>query len=173
MYVIRGLSAEQIAIHSDQLVALLCDAVDCGASVGFLPPLQDADAREYWGSVRASIHAGTRVLLGALENGTVVGAVQLDLATSPNGLHRAEVMKLFVHRQHRRRGIARALMMAVEEAARAAGRALLVLDTRRGDTAEQLYLNLGYTAAGVIPRYARSASGSLDDTVYMYKELDP
>ena len=64
-------------------------------------------------------------------------------------------------------------MTAVEEAARAAGRTLLVLDTRRGDSAEQLYLNLGYTAAGVIPRYARSASGSLDDTVYMYKELDP
>jgi acetyltransferase len=64
-------------------------------------------------------------------------------------------------------------MTAVEEAARAAGRALLVLDTRRGDSAEQLYLNLGYKAAGVIPRYARSASGSLDDTVYMYKELDP
>src|SRR5688572_4830665 len=101
MYAIRGLSAEQIDSHADQLVALLCDAVDSGASVGFLPPLQDAEAREYWRSVQAAIGAGTRVLLGAVENGTVVGAVQLDLATSPNGRHRAEVMKLFVRRRVR------------------------------------------------------------------------
>jgi hypothetical protein len=37
MYVIRGLPAEQIARHSDQLVALLCDAADSGASVGIIP----------------------------------------------------------------------------------------------------------------------------------------
>src|ERR1700693_1555032 len=48
-----------------------------------------------------------------------------------------------------------------QDAARQAARTLLVLDTRRGDTAEQLYLKLGYVAAGIIPRYARSADGRL------------
>ena len=77
-----------------------------------------------------------------------------------------------VHRGARRRGIGRALMLALEAAARRAGRTLLVLDTRVGDSAELLYLGLGYARAGVIPHYALSAAGTLDATVYMYRELD-
>jgi acetyltransferase len=145
--------------------------VEDGASVGFLPPLSAADARGYWRAVLQAVSGGTRVLLVALDDGDVLGSVQLDLATMPNARHRAEVMKLVVHRRARRAGIGRALMLAVEQAAREAGRTLLVLDTRRGDAAERLYERLGYTRVGVIPRYARSATGALDDTVYFYREL--
>jgi len=63
------------------------------------------------------------------------------------------------------------LIAAVDEIARAAGRTLLVLDTRRGDVSEQLYLKQGYTRAGIIPRYAQSAHGTLDDTVIFYRML--
>jgi len=69
--------------------------------------------------------------------------VQLALATQPNAQHRAEVQKLMVHTRARRQGIGQALMTAVEVIARAAGRTLLVLDTRRGDGSEQLYLKDG------------------------------
>jgi hypothetical protein len=37
---------------------LLCDAVDSGASVGFLPPLTDDEATAYGGSVIACVGAG-------------------------------------------------------------------------------------------------------------------
>jgi ribosomal protein S18 acetylase RimI-like enzyme len=90
----------------------------------------------------------------------------------PNARHRGEVMKLIVHRKGRGRGIGRGLMLAVEALALDEGRTLLVLDTRPGDAAEKLYRSLGYVPAGVIPRYARSARGILEDTVYLYKELD-
>ena len=80
-------------------------------------------------------------------------------------------MKLMVHRQARRRGIGRALMLAVEDAARSVGRSLLVLDTRCGDTAEQLYVSMGYQRAGVIPHYALNSSGTLDDTAIFYREI--
>jgi hypothetical protein len=63
-------------------------------------------------------------------------------------------------------------MDAVESAAREAGRTLLVLDTRQGDIAEELYLSLGYTLAGVIPQYARSANGELHATSLFYKLLE-
>lgn len=53
------------------------------------------------------------------------------------------------------------------------GRTLLVLDTRSGDPSESLYTLLGYTTAGVIPGYARSASGQLDATTIMYQHLPP
>lgn len=62
-------------------------------------------------------------------------------------------------------------MQAVESVARELDRPLLVLDTRQGDMAEQLYRKLGYIEAGVIPSYARSATGSLDATIIFYKLL--
>ncbi|MDP9313761.1 MAG: GNAT family N-acetyltransferase, partial [Chloroflexota bacterium] len=71
----------------------------------------------------------------------------------------------------RQQGLGRALMLAVELAARQAERSLLVLDTRQGDVAERLYRSLGYVEAGVIPQYARSANGKLDACVFFYKLL--
>jgi GNAT superfamily N-acetyltransferase len=97
--------------------------------------------------------------------------VQLALVTKQNGLHRAEVQKLLVHTDFRQRGIARALMSAVEEAARAVGRTLLVLDTEQGSIAEQLYERCGYARSGIIPHYALSTDGSLITTVVFYKLL--
>ena len=172
MYEIRTLTADQLAEHVASFSTLLQDAVDSGASVGFVPPLADSASRKYWAGVRAAVLEGHRILFAAVDGSEVLGSVQLDLATMPNAGHRAEVMKLMVHRSARRRGIGRALMLALEEAARRAGRTLLVLDTRVGDSAEQLYLGLGYERAGEIPRYALSAAGTLDATVYMYRRLE-
>ena len=81
-------------------------------------------------------------------------------------------MKLMVHTRARRRGIGRALMLAAETEARRRGRTTLVLDTRRGDPSEALYLSLGWTLAGIIPRYARSADGALDATAFYYRLLE-
>lgn len=154
-----------------ELINLLQDTVSSGASVGFLPPLSEEDAHQYWSGVIQEVAEGTCVLLVARDSGCIVGSVQLALATKPNALHRAEVQKLFVLQRQRRRGIGRALMQAVEQVAREYGRILLVLDTRQGDMAEQLYRKLGYREAGVIPAYARSATGTLDGTILFYKSL--
>ena len=102
-----------------------------------------------------------------------MGSAQLDLAMRANARHRAEVSKVMVHRRARRRGIGRALMLALEEHARRLGRTTLVLDTRQGDPSEALYRALGWTFAGAIPCYARSATGALDATALYYKLLDP
>lgn len=155
------------------LIELLQDAVNAGASVGFLPPLSREVASSYWVSVLADVDAGHRLLLGAIEGVKLVGSVQLELARKPNAAHRAEVQRLLVHRSVRRQGIGERLMRELEELAREHGRTLLVLDTRRGDPSELLYQKLGYTIAGVIPGYARSSSGSLDATAFYYRQLDP
>jgi ribosomal protein S18 acetylase RimI-like enzyme len=110
-------------------------------------------------------------LLVAWDQETVAGSVQLALATRSNGLHRAEIQKLLVHNRARRRGVGTTLMQAAEAEARGAGRTTLVLDTRLGDAGEELYQKLGYTRAGVIPDFARSADGSLHSTVIFYKLL--
>ena len=63
-------------------------------------------------------------------------------------------------------------MQAIEAEARKANRTTLVLDTRVGDPAQQLYLKLGWIAARIIPRYAANADGSVDATAVMYKLLE-
>ncbi|HYN86756.1 MAG TPA: GNAT family N-acetyltransferase [Pyrinomonadaceae bacterium] len=154
-----------------RLVALLRDSVDGGSSVGFLPPLAFETAEDYWLETLDEVARGTRVLLVSTEDEEVSGTVQLALATKQNGLHRAEVQKLLVHTSFRGRGVARALMRAAEDAARAAGRTTLVLDTEQGSVAESLYEKCGYTRSGVIPRYALNTEGELITTVVFYKLL--
>jgi ribosomal protein S18 acetylase RimI-like enzyme len=171
MISIDQLSAPQVYAVLENLCALLQDAVDSGASVGFLPPLSAVAAADYWRKTATEVQQGHRLLLVVRQGEAIVGAVQLALATQPNASHRAEVQKLMVHTRQRRQGIGQALMTAVEEAAGAAGRTLLVLDTRRGDISEPLYRKVGYTPAGIIPRYAQSADGTLDDTVMYYRLL--
>lgn len=155
----------------DDFAALLCDAVASGASVGFLPPLSQEESRAYWQTVQSSLQDKSRVVLAAFVDGTLAGAVQLGLEGRANGSHRAEVMKLLVHTSQRRKGIGRALMLALEDRARHLGRTTLVLDTRSGDPSQTLYASMGYTLLGVIPQYARSANGELHGTAFMYRLL--
>jgi acetyltransferase len=153
------------------LNALLLDAVESGASVGFLPPLGAEESRDFWQQTLDEAAAGTRLALGAWVDEQLVGTVHLALATKPNGRHRGEVQKLLVHTRARRRGIAQKLLDAIERAALESGRSLLVLDTEQGSDAERLYQRMGYTEAGVIPRFAATTAGPLVATVIFYKEL--
>lgn len=153
------------------LSLLLQDAVHGGASVGFLAPLSTEDAERYWEKVAQEVQEQTRVLLAVRQGDEILGAVQLALATPPNGRHRAEVQKLLVHTAHRRQGVARALMTALELAAREAGRTLLVLDTAAAG-ASKLYLSLGYQNVGTIPHYALNTDGQPEATRLFYRLLD-
>jgi GNAT superfamily N-acetyltransferase len=154
------------------LSRLLKETVEDGASVGFLAPVQVATAETYWKGVFDSLGA-TRMLWIADDGGSVVGSVQLELCAKENGLHRAEVQKLFVLPAHRGRGIARRLMDEVEAFARSQGRTLLVLDTLAGSAAETVYQRMGWQRAGQIPKYAADPWGKLFPTVYFYKEIAP
>jgi len=171
--VIERLGPDAVVRLARPLAELLEDAVDSGASIGFLPPLASGEADAYWRTVLPALRDGSRVLVVARgAGGELLGTAQLDLCARPNGRHRAEVVKVIVHTKARRRGIGRALMLALEDEARRQGRGTLVLDTRRGDPAERLYAGVGYTLAGVIPAYARSAGGALEPSAFYYKLLE-
>ncbi|QRK06172.1 GNAT family N-acetyltransferase [Archangium violaceum] len=168
---IRFLDATEAASYLDDLVELLRDSVDGGASVGFLPPLDAAEARAYWKGVVAELASPELSLALAWEDGRVAGTAQLVEASKANARHRAEVSKVLVHSAFRRRGIGAALMQALEERARERGRTTLVLDTLEGAPSERLYQSLGWIRTGVIPQYARVADGTLRATVVYYKLL--
>ena len=167
------LSAEEVAARLRDLGALLYACVHAGASVNFVLPFTEDDSAAFWRrKVLPAMRAGGRVLWVAQSGARVVGSVQLDHATPPNQAHRAEVTKLLVHPEFRRRGIAQALMAELERAAVRLGRSLITLDTRTGDAAERLYAALGYRTAGMIPGYCRDPfADRLDSTTIMYKVL--
>lgn len=173
--VIDELTAAAIPAHVAELGVLLHACVLDGASVGYVMPFAPADAQAFWrDKVLPAVRSGGRVLWVARLDGRIAGSVQLDHDTPPNQPHRAEVRKLLVHPDFRRRGISRALMAALERRASGLGRSLLTLDTRTGDKAEPLYTSLGYRIAGVIPGYCLDPVAShLDPTTIMYKALHP
>lgn len=169
---IELLDAAAAASAERRLSDILIDCVAAGASVSFLPPLAPETARAFWKRTTADIAAGTRILLCGWVGGVLAGTVTLDVGTPPNQPHRAEVQKLLVHPDARRRGLARALMQRAESAAVRAGRSLLTLDTRAGDAAERLFRATGWRQAGRIPGYALNADGTRGDTVFFWKRIE-
>jgi GNAT superfamily N-acetyltransferase len=168
---IRAADADPAVVEG--LADVLVDCVDGGASVSFMAPLPHDRAVAFWRGVLDGAGRGERVVLVAedRQTGRVVGTVQIILAMPDNQPHRAEVAKMLVHRDARRRGLGPALMHAAETVARTAGRTLLVLDTATGGDAERLYDRLGWRRCGVIPGYALLPHGGLCDTTLFYREL--
>jgi len=158
---------------AEQLAVVLHDCVHAGASVSFIVPFTIEDALSFWlQKVLPAVKAGDRIVLVARQNGVIVGTVQLLLDMPPNQAHRAEVAKLLVHPGARRCGIARALMIAIEEVASGLGRRLLTLDTVSDSPAQDLYVSLGWEICGQIPGYALAANGmKLEATTVLFREL--
>ena len=170
---ISSIPADEFASYVPELGALLHACVHDGASVGFVLPFGLEDGEAFWrDKVLPGLRDGTRLLLVAHRRGRIAGTVQLDYDTLPNQPHRAEVRKLLVHPDFRRRGVAKALMAELERRADRLGRRLITLDTRTGDTAEPLYASLGYRTVGIIPGFCRDTiEDRLDPTTIMYKAL--
>ncbi|WP_105532247.1 GNAT family N-acetyltransferase [Solimicrobium silvestre] len=169
MAIIRQVNQGSVQLLSG-LVGLLQDVVHHGASVGFLAPLEQAEANRYWQGVLADLGRGL-VLWVAEQDGIVVGAIQLALCGRANGMHRADVQKLFVHSLSRGIGISSQLLYALEAFAKQQRRSLLVLDTEAGSLAEKIYQHWNWQRVGEIPGYAASPDGKLISTCYYYKQV--
>ena len=154
-----------------ELAEVVVDCVAGGASVSFMSPFEHENGKAFFAKIAGEVARGEAALFVARVAGRIVGTVQLGLAMPPNQPHRADIRKLLVRQSARGRGIGIALMTAAEEAARARGRTLLVLDTALGDNAERLYTRAGWTRVGVIPNYALFPDGSPCDTVYFWKQV--
>jgi GNAT superfamily N-acetyltransferase len=154
------------------LCEVLIDCVEDGASVSFLHPVTLAKAAEFWREVAASVNRGERALVVAEDqHGAIVGTAQAVWATPENQPHRADIVKMLIHRRARRLGLGAAVLKAAEQAARQAGRTLLVLDTASSD-AERLYVRSGWQRVGSIPDFALMPDGAPCATVVYYKRLD-
>jgi hypothetical protein len=171
---LEELDAAQAEAELPALAAIMRGCVEGGASVNFVLPFTQQDSEAWWRrAVLPGLAVRDRRLLVARDGAEILGTVQLAFAPQPNQAHRADVTKLLVHPEGRRRGIGRALMRRLEEVAREEGRSLLVLDTVEGSAAQRLYESLGWTLLGVVPRFALSTDRSrLEGSAFFWKELD-
>lgn len=155
------------------LVELLEAVVSAGAAVGFMASLSRERATVFWSGALAAAERGERVVLVAETDGAIVGTVQLVLALPDNQPHRGDVAKMQVAPAAQRRGIGRALLAAIEDEARRAGRSVLVLDTATGSAAEGMYARAGWQRVGVIPHYALWPGGASCASTFFYKVVGP
>ncbi len=170
---IRVLGAEEAGARLGELADILVDAVASGASVNFLAGFSHPEAEGFWRSQLPGIASGERRLLVGHDGRRLVGTVVLTMALQPNAPHRAEIGKMLVLSRLRRQGLGRRLLAAAEDAACAAGRTLLLLDTETGSAGDRLYRSCGWTELGTVPDHARRPDGRVAPTTMFYKTLGP
>lgn len=157
--------------HIEQLADILIDCVEGGASVSFMKPFTRERALAFWKRVADDVEAGKRALLVTEDAEGICGTVQLIFDLPENQPHRADLAKMLVHRRARRQGLGERLIRAAEDAARTAGKTLLVLDAVTGGDAARLYERLGWVRVGDVPNFALYPDGGFCSTTYYYREL--
>jgi GNAT superfamily N-acetyltransferase len=167
--VIRLRTGGELVATADPLAALLVDTVHAGASLGFLAPLDRTTAAAWWCDLAPAVDAGRHALWVTRDPEGITGTIGVRFTDLPNGTHRAEVVKLMVHRRARGRGLGRTLLAAAERGATGAGVRLLHLDTETGSPAEGFYRAAGWECAGVIPDFATDPYGTPRPTTLFYK----
>ncbi len=168
---VRRLNGDEVRQRVGELSDILTDAVASGASVNFMAGFSNDDGRKFWRDQIPGIAAGEKRLFVGDDGKRLVGTVMLTFAHQPNAPHRAEIGKMLVVSSVRRQGVGRRLLMAAEDAARATGRTLLLLDTETGSAGDRLYRSCGWTEAGRVPDHAFRPDGRLAETVMFYKVL--
>ncbi|HXZ00603.1 MAG TPA: GNAT family N-acetyltransferase [Stellaceae bacterium] len=146
------------------------DAIKAGGGFGWVvaPPRHIMEA--YWRGVL--LVPERRIFVARLDN-TICGSAQLARPPRNNEAQSfaAQLTSNFIAPWARGHGLAKRIVLAVEEAARAAGFDILNLDVRATqEAAIQLYESLGYQRWGVHPAYARVAGVTLPGYFY-YKRL--
>ncbi|RQP99312.1 GNAT family N-acetyltransferase [Burkholderia stagnalis] len=169
---VRRVGPDNVMAYVDALSDILIDCVEGGASVSFMLPIARHTAVQFWTQVADGVMRDERILLVAEDaGGRVVGTVQLITAQPENQPHRADVAKMLVCRTARRQGVGARLMAAADDAARTAGKSVLVLDTVTGSDAARLYERAGWQRVGDVPNYALMPDGTYCGTTFFHRQL--
>lgn len=166
------LDAAAVRAQAPALATVLVDCVANGASVSFMNPFGQAEGEAFFHGVADRVASGETVLVAGFLDERIVGTAQLALDMPPNQPHRAEVRKMLVHHDGRRRGIAQAMLKRLEEEALARGRTLLLLDSAN-DAAIRVYERGGWQRCGFVADFALLPDGGYCDTTFLTKVLEP
>jgi ribosomal protein S18 acetylase RimI-like enzyme len=152
----------------------LCEAtvaaIEDGGGFGWIKAPAGQVLQNYWNGV---LLVPERRLFVARLNGTICGSVQLVAPPRNNEAQSfaAQLTSNFLAPWSRGHGLARRMIEAVEEGARAAGFAVLNLDVRATqEAAIHLYETMGFQRWGTHPAYAL-VDGKVIQGHYYFKRL--
>lgn len=167
-------SVERLTAFRGNDLDELCDAavegIKAGGGFGWLKPPPTSIMESYW---RGVLLIPDRMLFVGRLDGTIAGTAQLVRPGKNNEAQaRCALMTThFVAPWARGHGLARAIVLTVEAAARAADLLVLNLDVRETQGAAiQLYQSLGYQHWGSHPHYAL-AEGHWFGGLHFWKDL--
>jgi GNAT superfamily N-acetyltransferase len=131
-------------------------------------------ALAFWQARVAPGDAAGQVVLGALVDGELAGAVGVAFEQRPKLRHKASLFGMYVAHPARRRGLGRLLVeAALDEARRRAGIVQVQLTVTQGNpAAEALYAQCGFVPYGIEPMAVQSAAGYAAK-VHMWRALEP
>jgi ribosomal protein S18 acetylase RimI-like enzyme len=153
---IRRLQAEDAAAYRDIRLESLREAPDAYGSV-----------HSDWADAPLSLFAdrtGQSIVLGAFNDGKLVGLAVLDREKGGNTRHRALVTAVYVRPAARGRGLAGQLLQTLAEGARPDGILQLELHVAVTNTAAiRAYEKAGFERAGIAPRSILSTGRFIDE----------
>jgi len=167
-------TVEPIRAFEDSDLEDLCEAtvaaIEDGGGFGWVKAPAGQVLQNYWNGV---LLVPERRLFVARLNGTICGSVQLVAPPRNNEAQSfaAQLTGNFLAPWSRGHGLARRMIEAVEEGARAAGFAILNLDVRATqEAAIHLYETMGFQRWGTHPAYAL-VDGKVIQGHYYFKRL--
>jgi phosphinothricin acetyltransferase len=131
----------------DDIAEIYNCEVTTGTSTFDTEPWSAARVREWF-----SMHSVDAFpVLVAEEDGEVIGWASVSPWSDRRAYARTVEGSLFVREEYRRKGVGRALHVALVEAARAAGHGVMLARIERGNVASrELLLSNGFTSVGVM-----------------------
>ncbi|MFD4938099.1 GNAT family N-acetyltransferase [Streptomyces virginiae] len=155
------------------LVDLWTDASNAGGAIGFVPPVTRDDIRpELIKHLVALIEGRRRLVVGRDRDGRIGAAAFLAFNMHRLQRHWIWAYTVMVHPDLQGRGVGRALMEAVADAARTLdGIEAVRLACRGGLGLEHFYASCGYKEVGRIPGAIRVAPGDDRDDITMLLPL--
>lgn len=115
--------------------------------------------------------ASDTVIWGAFIDGTLAGVVGITRETRPKNRHKATLVAMYVAPEYGGRGLGKALVDTVVQAAKTAGLALLILTVTEGNRqAAALYERAGFSSFGIEPDAIR-VNGAPFGKQHMYLQL--
>lgn len=139
--------------------------------IGYAAPLTAGESAELVDGIQRSIERGNGRLLLVTDAAGPCGIAILETNTAHNSRHVATMKRGYISPRARGGGLLARALMAIVEKARSLNVEQLVLDTREGSRAQQIWSHLGFQTWGMMPDYSRY-NGVTYRGCYMSQSVD-